>query len=265
MGGAARRWARQLAGWGIPDEILARAPESPWTFDVGLFSRIADRGDRRDGPSGERAREALHDGSSVLDVGCGAGAASLALIPPAGHLVGVDPSAGMLAAFATRAEAAGATHQEVEGSWPDVPESVPEADVVVCHDVLYGVADLAPFVAALGEHARRRVVVEITAEHPLAWTTPYWRELHGIERPLGPTSEDAAEAIRELGLPVHLEHGERRRQTGGWAPELVPYLRRRLCLTDDRDQEIAELVQRHRCPDVRKISTLWWDVAPRLP
>ena len=32
MTAAARRWADQLAAWAIPDEILATAPESPWSL-----------------------------------------------------------------------------------------------------------------------------------------------------------------------------------------------------------------------------------------
>lgn len=69
--------------------------------------------------------ETLPARGSVLDVGCGAGAAGLSLVPPAGLLVGVDAGAGMLAAFAERAAARGVRHLLVEGRWPDVATRLP--------------------------------------------------------------------------------------------------------------------------------------------
>ena len=90
----------------------------------------------------------------MLDVGVGGGAASLPLAPPAALLVGVDQSEGMLATFADACERRRVAHREVQGSWPDVAGQVEPADVVVCHHVLYNVADVVPFVEALSEHAR---------------------------------------------------------------------------------------------------------------
>ena len=90
------RWRSELAGWAIPPEILAQAPEPPWGFPVEMF-RAQD--DPADSPSRRVAAQALGDGGSVLDVGCGGGAAAMAVVPRAGHVAGVDSSADMLAAF----------------------------------------------------------------------------------------------------------------------------------------------------------------------
>src|SRR5581483_5660559 len=114
-----------------------------------------------------RALEALPDKGSVLDVGCGGGSASLALVPPAGLITGVDASRDMLTEYAAGAAQRGVAHHEVEGTWPDIEDRVDPHDVVVCHHVLYNVADLAPFVRALTDKARQRVVVELTDKHPL--------------------------------------------------------------------------------------------------
>ena len=62
------------------------------------------------------------------------------------------------------------------------------ADVVTCHNVLYNVPDLEPFLAALTGHARRQVVVELTAAHPLTSLNPLWLRFHGLQRPTGPTA-----------------------------------------------------------------------------
>src|SRR5438105_9452665 len=103
MGAAADRWREALASWAIPEDILARAPESPWTFPVELFASRARAAPATLTPSNRRALEALPEGGTVIDVGCGAGAASLALVPKAGRLIGVDPSASMLEAFQDKA------------------------------------------------------------------------------------------------------------------------------------------------------------------
>jgi len=62
---------------------------------------------------------------------------------------------------------------------------------VTCHHVLYNVAELGPFVTALTSHARRLVVVELTARHPLTALNPLWERFHGLVRPNVPTACDA--------------------------------------------------------------------------
>ena len=203
---SARRWREDLDSWAIPPEILAAAPETPWGCPPALFRRAAEGALEDDGtqtsPSRRRALEAVPDGGSVLDVGAGGGAASLPLCPPAAAVTAVDQSAGMLATFAELAEKRGIGHREVEGLWPDVAGDVAPADVVVCHHVLYNVGDIVPFVAALTAHARRRVVVEITARHPQAGLNELWERFHGNVRPTRPTADDAAAVLRDLGYEL---------------------------------------------------------------
>jgi hypothetical protein len=68
-------------------------------------------------------------------VGCGAGAASLPLVPPATALTGLDSSAEMLRSFAAEATVRSVPYGVVEGRWPDVAGLVPPAYLVVCHHV----------------------------------------------------------------------------------------------------------------------------------
>jgi Methyltransferase domain len=256
---AADRWAAELAAWAIPEEILAAAPESPWGFPPALF-QAPEEDVGADTASRRRALEALPAGGVVLDVGVGGGAASIPLCPPAGRLVGVDESAGMLASLAERAEKLGVEHEEVEGRWPDVAAAVPPADVVVCHHVFYNVPDLAAFALALTDHARRRVVAELTATHPLTAQAGLWRRFHGIDRPEGPTADDAVAVLREAGLGVTAERfpvaPRPRPDRAAW----VAFVRRRLCLSADRDAELDALLP---ADDAllrpREAVALWWE------
>ncbi len=266
------RWGRELAAWAIPDEILSRAPESPWGFPAETFRRRAAAARAApDTPSRSRAREALRTGDTVLDVGAGAGAASLPLAPPAARIMAVDPSESLLAEFRALAAAAGVPLEAVVGTWPDAADRLDPADVVVCHHVLYNVAELGPFVRAMTEHARRRVVVEITGEHPTAWMRPLWWRFHRLSRPEGPTADDAVMALRELGLDVRRDEFTHDRPTGGYGrrADAVAFVRRRLCLTADRDDEVADslgdqLLEREGLwfpgPEAQRMVTLWWDV-----
>ena len=258
MNTAADRWAADLAAWAIPDEILAAAPESPWGFPPALFRAPED--DVGSGtPSRRRALDALPAGGVVLDVGAGGGAASIPLCPPAGRLVAVDESAGMLASLAARAEELGVGHEEVQGRWPDVASAVPAADVVVCHHVFYNVPDLADFALALTDHARRRVVAELTATHPLTAQAGLWRHFHGIDRPAGPTADDAIAVLREAGLDVVAERFQVPPRPRPDRAEWVAFVRRRLCLPAERDAELDALLP---ADDAllrpREAVAVWW-------
>ncbi len=259
-GNAARRWREDLDSWAIPAEIIDAAPESPWGCPPGLFARAAEEAlDKQSGaptPSLLRAREVLAEGGSVLDVGAGGGAASLPLCPPAASVTAVDQSPQMLERFADLAERQGIDHHEVEGLWPDVAGQVGAADVVVCNHALYNVGDLVPFVTALTDHARRRVVVEITATHPQALLNPLWEHFHGLARPTRPTADDALAIVRELGLEVGVEEfdGPMRWQNHQH-DDVVAFMRKRLCLPPERDTEVATLLPP---PVARPHVVLWW-------
>lgn len=256
-GAASRRWAAELEGWRIPDAILAQAPEPPWGFPVSVFA--VDEMPDGDGPTLRRAREALPPGGVVLDVGVGGGAASLPLAPPASVVVGVDPGEELLASFAASADRHGIVHREVHGRWPEVEQEAPVADVVVCANVLYNVPDLAPFARALTAHARRRVVVELTDRHPLAWMAPLWRHFHGLDRPDGPEVGDAVTALAEADIEVSSEDAPRRHRRQPPRHEWVALVRRRLCLSSEHDVEIDRMIGRPEDRLVGRSVTLWWD------
>lgn len=264
------RWRDELAAWAIPEHITAAAAQSPWVLPRQVFARRADRlVAQPGGPSYERAAEALRPAGTVLDVGSGAGAASLPLAPRATVVTAVDADEQMLALLRERADAIGLAARTVAGQWPDVAPQVPAADVVTCHHVFYNVADLEPFVQALTGHARRRVVAETAASHPLTSLNPLWLRFHGLVRPERPTADDLLEVLGAMGLNArHTEWSRPAEADYGSFSELVEVTRRRLCLPPERGGEVeAALLDLGMAPQQpgdlgssgRNVVTIWWE------
>jgi SAM-dependent methyltransferase len=267
------RWQADLAGWAIPAEILAAAPESPWVLPRQVFARRADRlAAAPAGPSFERAWAALDPPGSVLDVGAGAGAASLPLLPRCTGLTAVDTDGQMLALLGERAAAAGRPARLVEGTWPEVAAAAGPADVVTCHHVVYNAQRIEPFLTALTAAARRIVVVEMTGVHPLVSLNDLWLRFHGLQRPLGPSADDLLAILGALGIAAR---HERWRRPGGadYASfdELTDVTRRRLCLPPSRAADVASALTESgidpgRPVDLgssgRDVVTIWWPGHP---
>ncbi len=266
------QWREDLAAWAIPGHITAATADSPWVLPRQVFARRADRLRLSPGgPSFERGWEALDPPGTVLDVGSGAGAACLPLAARTTFLTVVDQDEQMLDLLAERASAAGLTACLVPGSWPAVASQVASADLVTCHNVVYNVPDLAPFLSELTSHARRRVVLEMTAAHPLAALNPLWQRFHGLTRPDRPTAADLLGVLAAMGLKV--EHTEVTRPASAdyqSMAELVAVTRRRLCLPPERAGEVeAALLDLGVDPELpgdlgssgRQQVTIWWEGA----
>jgi SAM-dependent methyltransferase len=247
---AAQRWAEELAAWAIDPAILAAAPESPYGFPPGLFGSARGAAVTHEAVRGGRP-------GSVLDVGCGGGAASVPI--GADELLAVDESPAMLDRY--RAAAGSTPVRTWRGRWPDVAAEVPPADVVVAANVVYNVPDVAAFVTALTAHARRRVVVELTDTHPWTSLAPLWRHFHGQDRPDGPTVQLFGEVLAELGIGAQSAGWPRRELFRDAQPaDVLAFTRRRLCLSADRDPEIAEAMRSLRDDRRPTSTTFWWDV-----
>jgi len=258
-GDAERRWAEQLAAWAIPDEIRSQAVADPWKLTPRLVPVPARDEAPGDTPTRRAALAALGDGGTVLDVGAGSGAASLPLVPPATDVTAVDEGDDMLEAFTARAAEIGVAHRVYPGRWPDVGADVPVADLVVSNHVLYNVPDLAGFVVGLTSHARRRVVVEITGRHPVSGTNPLWKHFWNLDRPDGPTADDAIAVLEEAGIRPETARELRPGFRGVPHGERAAFLTRRLCLPPEREPEVEEALARLPEPPEREYVTLSWD------
>jgi SAM-dependent methyltransferase len=263
MGEAADHWRAALAQWQLPDWLLQAAPESPYGFPLGVWSR--QPADVATSPTG-RAVLGFLDGGGLVDVGCGAGRITAAFTDAAAWVVGVEPAEHL-------AEAARETGIEVVARrWPDAADEVPVADVALATHVLYDVWEAVPFVAAMQARARRAVVLELSEAHPWAGLGPLYRRFHGLDRPTGPTADDAAAVVTEAtGVSPSIERWQRAGTTYPNLGSLVAHRRRQLCLSSDRDAEVAEALSGSYTvgPDGEVITgpadlaALWWAVPPQ--
>ena len=270
LGDLLAQWREKLAAWAIPEHITAAVPDSPWVLPRQVFARRADRLRQAPaGPSYQLEWDTLDPPGSVLDVGAGAGAACLPLAPRTSTLTAVDTDQGMLDLLAERARAAGLDPRLRVGGWPDVAAQTVPADLVTCHNVLYNVPDLGPFIEALTGHARRRVVVELTTAHPLTSLNPLWLRFHGVQRPEGPTSGDVLAILDALGLRAgHTKWNRPAEADYATVRELAEVTRRRLCLPAERAAEVEAALRDTglsggQASDLgtagHAVVTIWWE------
>jgi SAM-dependent methyltransferase len=268
---AAARWRDYLEAWALPPALLAAVPESPygWPADLYRRRRQAEAG----GPPTSTIRRVLgllSPGGSVLDVGAGTGRASLPFAARGYPVTAVERNPGMAQALREEAAAIGGSVRVVEGSWPEAATAAGRHDLVLCAHVVYDVPDLAPFLRALQAAARVGVVIEAGNRHPWANLIPYYRALHGLDCPDGPTADLLAEVVAEtVGMEPEVEQWM---SAGGMRftdlPELVDFYGRRLLVPAARTAEVADLL----APDVverdgwlslggeQVAVTLWWRV-----
>lgn len=254
---AAERWKSDLALWAIPQEILDQAIEKPWIHPPALFE-IPEV--IQDSLSHQRAREAMPVGGTVLDIGCGGGVASFAITPPASQVIGVDEQEAMLDLYAKNAAKYGVQSETVLGQWPAVADVTPVADVVTVHHVLFNVGDIAPFLRELHSHARKRVVIEVPVVHPMTNMSDGWKHFWNLIRPSVPHAGDVINILEEMGIHANIEYFESEILLDKKVDGANGFIRRRLCLPEERQGEIDAFLEANPRPDRRQLAVIWWDI-----
>ncbi|CAN2221013.1 AdoMet_MTases domain containing protein [Candidatus Nanopelagicaceae bacterium] len=254
---AAEQWKKDLALWAIPKEILDQAVEKPWIHPPALFEIPAVI---KDSLSHQRAREAMPAGGSVLDIGCGGGIAAFAITPPASHVVGVDEQQEMLDLFTNNAKKYGVNVETVLGQWPAVADVTPVADVVTVFHVAYNVGEIVPFLTALNSHARKRVVIEVPVIHPMSNMNEGWKHFWNLIRPTVPAASDLITVLDEMGIKATIEYFESEILLDKKVDGANGFIRRRLCLSEERQSEVDAFIAENPMPERRKLAVIWWDI-----
>lgn len=270
---AVDHWRSQLEAWALPQDLLDAVPWNPYEWPADLFSRrdtsVADQ------ETAERHTNAVirrFEPISLIDIGAGTGGSCLQFSAEGISVTAVESDAGMAAKLRSLIADRDLSVEVVEASWPGAVGLVEPADVVTCSHVIHNVSDPGPFLRAMQSVAHKAVVIQEFEVHPWAHLGPYYRELHGLERPVGPTVDDLVAVIEEaLGVTPTVE-----RWNGGrpmWfadRDELLTFYGRRLLVPDDRRADLEAalgpfIVERGdgrvQLEDREKaLATIWWRV-----
>ena len=268
-GTAAELWRTDLEGWALPQHLLDAVTESPYEWPAAMFrrrNRVAEASPERT-PTERVVGDLLGVDGSLLDVGAGTGRASLPFASRGHAVTAVEQNEQMADALAAEAADRRVTLDIRRGTWPALAAEVPQVDVALCANVVYDVAAIAPFVAALSR-AGSAAVVELTAAHPWSELTPLYVALHGLGRPHGPTAELFVEVVAEtVGSAPSVIDWER--PSGvyfkSW-DELLGFYGRRLLIGPDRHRELRRLLEsevqwtggRAWVGGPRRLATVWW-------
>ncbi len=141
---------------------------------------------------------------TVLDVGGGAGRYALPLALKSKQVIVVEPSPSMTGALNDSAQEAGIENiSTVAETWEDAV--VEPAHIVLCANVVYGVADIGPWVQKLNDHARELVAIVAYMDAPSSMMSPLWEAVHGEERIDLPATPELLPALWELGIFPNLQ------------------------------------------------------------
>ena len=136
---------------------------------------------------------------SALDVGGGAGRMALPLALQCEQVHVVEPSGSMIEHLTAGANEANIGNVSVtQATWEAA--NVDAADLALCAHVLYGVADLEPFVRKLEGHANELVVILSFVESPMTRISAFWEPVHGEERVDMPALPELVNALWEMGI-----------------------------------------------------------------
>ena len=159
---------------------------------------------RTDDPVLERLKRDVDPSSTVLDVGGGGGRFALPLALACAHVTVVEPSESMLEQLQEGAREAGIDNLTVvQGLWEDI--EVEPADIVLCSHVVYGIAEVEPFLRELDSHARERVLLPIFMQPPLSPFSPFWERVHGEARMEMPALPQLLRVLWEMEIYPDLE------------------------------------------------------------
>jgi hypothetical protein len=91
-----------------------------------------------------------------------------------------------------------------------------------------------------------------------SWS-PGWKHFWNIVRPVSPTADDFMSVLSELGIDAHKEDFTGEILLDKQLEEAADYTRIRLCLPEERLDEVREFLEKNPSPTSRSLSVVWWD------
>lgn len=198
--GAIKAWKQRVEAHHAQSEAVMAAAE--WSDDdfwqpYARFFRLDPR--RQDDPVLDALLSMVEPSSTALDVGGGAGRLALPMALRCKHVTVVEPSNSMIEQLREAASEAEIENYSVTQALWDVAE-VDTADLALCAHVLYGVADVEPFIRKLEAHANSLVVALVFVESPMNRISKFWKPVHGKERIDMPALPELMNVLWEMGV-----------------------------------------------------------------
>ena len=200
MLGAIEDWKQRVETHHAQSEAVKAA--ASWSDDdfwqpYARFFRLDPR--RQDDPVLNMLMSMVEPGSTALDVGGGAGRMALPMALKCEHVTVVEPSDSMITQMReSGAEARIGNVSVTQAVWEDA--QVDSADIVLCAHVVYGVADIEPFIRKLDAHAGSLVVILAFVESPMTRISRFWKPVHGEERIDMPALPELVSVLWEMGI-----------------------------------------------------------------
>ena len=145
------------------------------------------------------ALEYVQPEDEILEVGGGAGRMGLPLVLRGHSLLNVEPSAAMRRQFEICIGEHGiANARALASRWP-TPEPL-SADLVLTVDVTYFISEIEPFLRAMDEAARRRVMILTWTVPPPNVSTELFRLMFGVDQAPSPGFVDLLPVLWEMGI-----------------------------------------------------------------
>ncbi len=207
------------------DRVRGQRPTDSWATAAHHFKDDPFR--KNDGVV-ETLRARLMPGETLLDVGAGGGRLALPLALTCSSVTAVEPSPSMCAVFRETADEYDIRNVSIiESDWLNATAA--PADVVLCSNVLYVIADIGAFVRKLDGHARRLALVVMMRTAPRSQVHRIWEAVHGEPRLSLPTVPQLLPVLEELGIQPEiadlpeqppLQFASREAAIAGIAPQL---------------------------------------------
>lgn len=195
-----------VARWREMLSAVESAAEKPGGPGEDRWSRRAARFDRMSRERHDAALDALAAAvlptDTVADIGAGTGRHAIPLARACYHVLAIEPSAAMRERLIARAadEQTSNTTIVPEG-WPC---AAPTVDVALSSHVLYGIADVAPFLEQMTRVARRSCLLVLGLRAPADALASLRQAIHGRIQPPRPAALEALAVLHQLGHEANL-------------------------------------------------------------